>query len=74
MADRPLNGLPFLSATQLGVQVIRLTNSSDNILGKRGFPKVKVTQFRGPHNKDYSILGSILGSGHPIPGNYKSST
>ena len=27
-----------------------------------GFPKVRGTFFGGPHNKDYSILGSILGS------------
>ena len=27
-----------------------------------GLPKLGVP-FRGPHNKDYSILGSILGSG-----------
>ena len=27
-----------------------------------GFPKIKGTLFGGPHNKDYSILGSILGS------------
>ena len=31
------------------------------------FPKLGVP-FRGPNNKDYSILGSILGS--PILGNY----
>ena len=28
-----------------------------------GFPKLGVP-FLGPHNKDYSILGSILGSPH----------
>ena len=27
-----------------------------------GFPKIRGTLFGGPHNKDYSILGSILGS------------
>ena len=27
-----------------------------------GFPKIRVTIFGGPHNKDYSILGSILAS------------
>ena len=27
-----------------------------------GFPKISGTLFGGPHNKDYSILGSILGS------------
>ena len=26
-----------------------------------GFPKIKGYHFRGPHNKDYSILGSIFG-------------
>ena len=26
------------------------------------FPKIRGTLFGGPHNKDYSILGSILGS------------
>ena len=26
-----------------------------------GFPKIRVTFLGGPHNKDYSILGSILG-------------
>ena len=26
------------------------------------FPKIRGTLLRGPHNKDYSILGSILGS------------
>ena len=40
-----------------------------------GFPKIRGALFGGPHNKDYSILGSILGSpyfgklpyGHSIP-------
>ena len=27
-----------------------------------GFPKIWGTLIGGPHNKDYSILGSILGS------------
>ena len=27
-----------------------------------GFPKIKGTLFACPYNKDYSILGSILGS------------
>ena len=27
-----------------------------------GFPKIGAYFFGGPHNKDYSILGSILGS------------
>ena len=27
-----------------------------------GFPKIRGTLLGGPHNKDYSILGSILGS------------
>ena len=31
-------------------------------LAKWGLPKIRGTRFRGPHNKDYSILGSILGS------------
>ena len=26
------------------------------------FPKIRCTFFGGPYNKDYSILGSILGS------------
>ena len=26
-----------------------------------GFPKIRGTLFGGPHNKDYSILGSIWG-------------
>ena len=29
---------------------------------KGGFPKIRGTIFGGPHNKDYSMLGSILGS------------
>ena len=29
-----------------------------------GFPKIGGNLFGGPHNKDYSILGSILGSPH----------
>ena len=40
---------------------------------KWGFPKIRDTLFGGLHNKDYSILGSILGSpylgklpNHPI--------
>ena len=36
-----------------------------------GFPKLGVP-FWGPHNKDYSILGSILGP--PILGNYHITT
>ena len=28
---------------------------------KWGFPKIRGTFFGVPHNKDYSILGSILG-------------
>ena len=28
----------------------------------RGFPKIKGTFLGGPHNKDYSIFGSVLGS------------
>ena len=35
------------------------------------FPKLGVP-FWGPHNKDYSILGSILGS--PIVGNYQQES
>ena len=27
-----------------------------------GFPKIRGTLFWNPHNKDYSILGSILGT------------
>ena len=27
-----------------------------------GFPRIRGTLFGGPYNKDYSILGSILGS------------
>ena len=27
-----------------------------------GFPKIRGNLFGGPYNKDYSILGSILGS------------
>ena len=33
-----------------------------------GFPKLGVLLKGGPHNKDYSILGSKLGS--PLIGNY----
>ena len=29
---------------------------------KWGFPEIRGTLFRGPYNKDYNILGSILGS------------
>ena len=29
---------------------------------KWGFPEIRGTLFGGPNNKDYSILGSILGS------------
>ena len=35
---------------------------------KWGLPKLEV-QFWGPDNKDYDMLGSILG--HPISGNYQ---
>ena len=42
------------------------TRSLDNGSSKAdsiwGFPKIRGVLFRGPHNKDYSILGSILGS------------
>ena len=41
-----------------------------SMLPYRGFLKLGVP-FGGPHNKDYSILGSILGS--PILGNYHMS-
>ena len=44
----------------------------------RGFPKLGVPFLGGPHNKDYSILGSILGSPYfgklPNPLNTKSPT
>ena len=33
-----------------------------------GFPKIRGTFLGSPHNEEYSILGSILGS--PILGNY----
>ena len=33
-----------------------------------GCPKIRGTLFEGPHTKDYSILGSILGS--PVLGDY----
>ena len=33
-----------------------------------GFPKLRGTFLRGPHSKDYRILGSILGP--PILGNH----
>ena len=29
--------------------------------GKCGFPKIRGTLFGSPYNKDYSILGSLLG-------------
>ena len=29
-----------------------------------GFPKIRGTFLGGPHNKDYSFLGCILGSPH----------
>ena len=29
-----------------------------------GFPKIRVPFFGGPHIKDYSIFGSILGSSY----------
>ena len=29
---------------------------------KWGFPRIRGTFFGGPHNKEYSIWGSILGS------------
>ena len=28
----------------------------------KGFPKIRSTLLGGPYNKDYSLLGSILGS------------
>ena len=34
-----------------------------------GFPKIRGYLFGGPHNKEYTILGSILGSF--ILGNYQ---
>ena len=38
-----------------------------------GFPKIRATFLRGPHNKDYDILvGSILGT--TILGNYHMGT
>ena len=36
-----------------------MSNHSPN---KWGLPKIRGTVLGGPHNKDYSILGSILGS------------
>ena len=38
------------------------------LIQKWGFPKIRGTLFRGPHNKDYSILESIFGD-PPILGN-----
>ena len=35
--------------------------SKYNIWDIWGFPKIRGTFFGGPHNKDYTILGSILG-------------
>ena len=39
------------------------SNTDDNLVWNIwGFPKIKSTIIGGHHNKDYSILGSILGS------------
>ena len=37
-----------------------LSREEGNIL-YGGFPKIGGYHFRGPHNKDYNILGSIVG-------------
>ena len=34
-----------------------------------GFPTLRGTFFGGPYNRDYNLLGSLLGS--PILGNYQ---
>ena len=41
---------------------------SESICECESFPELGVPFFRGPNNKDYNILGSILGS--PFLGNY----
>ena len=52
----------------LGGSYISWHSSSSSLTGEYrplliwGFPKIKGTLFGGPHNKDYSIWGSILGS------------
>ena len=49
----------------LGRRVPRESPGSDNMSEDNpisGFPKIRGTFFGGPHNKDYSILGSLLGS------------
>ena len=38
------------------------TFASDPLAKIWGFPKIRGYHFGGPHNKDYNILGSILGS------------
>ena len=35
-----------------------------------GFPKMRVSLFRGPHNKASNIFGSILGSHGKLPLKY----
>ena len=46
-----------------------------------GFPKIRGYPFKGPYNKDYNVLGSILGSpyfgklpnGFGLPGRFNGS-
>ena len=39
-----------------------LARSTSFFLGIWEFPKIRGTLFGGPHNKDHSFLGSMLGS------------
>ena len=46
----------MLSAPKSGVLILQLMH------GMWGFPKIRGYLFGDPHNKDYTILRSILGS------------
>ena len=51
---------------------LKLRGSETLSFSVMGFPKVRGTFLGGAHNKDYSILGSILG--YPNLGNYLISS
>ena len=45
-----------------GLKSLELERSMDHLWDYMGFPIIRGALFGGPHNKDYSILGPILGS------------
>ena len=60
---RPRAMTPVLSLQNPGSLIFKPRLPSGSYLSCGGFPKIGVP-FWGPHNKDYNILGSILGSPH----------